>query len=112
MPRFYHIWRGRASQGSEGLAGTEPVWARPRNCPFPEPEEECGPCEGKITELTLQYNGLTAANIKVLQKKDSVLIFDDTVEPGELFTFVGPPRFGPHLRKLRAGLWLSEVQQY
>ena len=57
-------------------------------------EEKCGPCKDKITELTLQYNGLTAANIKVVQKKDSVEIFEDIVQPGELFTFVGEDKNG------------------
>ncbi|MBW2664333.1 MAG: hypothetical protein JRD93_20740 [Deltaproteobacteria bacterium] len=58
-------------------------------------EEECGPCKGKITELTLQYIGtIDNATIKVVQKKDSVVIFEDIVQPGGLFTFVGEDKNG------------------
>jgi len=58
-------------------------------------DAECGPCEGKVTELTLQYNGtLPNARIKVVQKKDNVLVFDDIVQPGETFTVVGTDKHG------------------
>ncbi len=53
-------------------------------------EEECFPCDGKVTELSLQYNGDTEdAHIVVTQKKDDVVVFDETVQPGEVFSFVG-----------------------
>jgi len=54
----------------------------------PEPEE-CGPCKGKITELTLKYTGDTTAFIEVFQKKDPVPIFAGDVDPGGEFTFYG-----------------------
>ena len=57
-------------------------------------EEECGPCKGKITELTLKYTGDTTAFIEVFQKKDSVVIFEGTVLPGGLFNFVGEDKNG------------------
>ena len=59
----------------------------------PEPEE-CGPCKGKITELTLKYTGDTTAFIEVFQKKDSILIFNEYVGPGGEFTFYGQDKKG------------------
>ena len=53
------------------------------------PEEECGPCKGKITELTLKYTGNATAFIEVFQKKDPVPIFAGDVDPGGEFTFYG-----------------------
>jgi hypothetical protein len=52
------------------------------------PDVPCGECRGKITELTLRYTGATSAFVEVVQKKDGV-IFGDTVEPDEEFTFFG-----------------------
>jgi len=50
---------------------------------------ECGDCDGKITQLTLRYNGLLEnAVIKVEQKKGDV-VYEDTVQPGGSFTFIG-----------------------
>ncbi len=51
--------------------------------------EECGPCDGKITSLTMQYNGTSTAVIKVVQKSDGVIVFNDAVNSGEQFSFVG-----------------------
>ncbi len=56
--------------------------------------EECGPCKGKITELTLKYTGDTTAFIEVFQKKDPVPIFAGDVDPGGEFTFVGTDKKG------------------
>ncbi|MBC8236380.1 T9SS type A sorting domain-containing protein, partial [bacterium] len=59
------------------------------------PDDDCDDCEGKVTELTLQYNGTIAdANIQVVQKKDDIVVFDNTVQPGEEFTFVGADKHG------------------
>ena len=54
----------------------------------PPPPAECG-CEGKVTELSLRYNGSAAAFVTVQQKKDHDVVFSDTVEPGEIFSFIG-----------------------
>jgi len=44
---------------------------------------------------TMQYNGaIEDANIQVVQKKDLAVIFDDTVQPGESFSFVGEDKHG------------------
>ena len=50
---------------------------------------ECSPCDGKITQLTLQYNGGSTAYVQVEQKKDGDMIFEGDVDPGEQFTFNG-----------------------
>jgi hypothetical protein len=54
------------------------------------PPQDCGPCDGKVSELSLQYNGdIADANIVVKQKKDDVIVFDDTVQPNGIFSFSG-----------------------
>lgn len=51
-------------------------------------DDDC--CDGKVTELTLQYNGIIDdAFIEVVQKKDHVTVFSDSVQPGGIFTFSG-----------------------
>jgi len=57
------------------------------------PVEECGDCDGKITELTLQYLGETSANIEVVTKKEGA-IFSGMVDPMGLFNFVGNDKKG------------------
>lgn len=50
----------------------------------------CLPCDGKVTTLTLEYQGSVAnAQVRVEQKKDNVIVFNGTVQPGESFSFVG-----------------------
>ena len=58
---------------------------------------DCGDCEGKVTELTLQYIGdILDANIVVSQKekKGGIVVFDGIVQPDELFTFIGEDKKG------------------
>ncbi|MDF1544667.1 MAG: SdrD B-like domain-containing protein [bacterium] len=58
------------------------------------PQMETGECEGKVTELTLRYDGSVAnANIVVLGRRGHV-IFDGIVQPGETFTIYGWDRKG------------------
>ena len=54
-------------------------------------EDEC--CKGKVTQLTLQYNGSEAADIRVEQKKEGN-VFTDTIASGETFTFNGIDKNG------------------
>ncbi len=62
--------------------------------PPEEPPEECEECDGKVTQLTLQYQGNEAdAWIEVVQKKEGS-VFAGTVQPGEEFTFVGVDKHG------------------
>jgi len=49
----------------------------------------CGECKGKVTELTLKYNGSTEAYVEVQQKKPEEIIFSGLVQPGDAFTFIG-----------------------
>ncbi len=50
----------------------------------------CGDCDGKVTELTLEYLGdQTDAWVEVVQKKDQVVVFEGLVQPGEQFGFIG-----------------------
>ncbi len=63
-------------------------------CPVEETGESCGECDGKITRLTLRYDGtINDAHIQVEQKKEGY-IFDGTVQPGEEFTFDGKDKKG------------------
>jgi len=57
------------------------------------PESDCSKCEGKVTQLTLRYDGTTEALITVEQKKEGK-IFDETVEPGAEFTISGRDKHG------------------
>ena len=56
--------------------------------------EGCGECDGKITQLTLRYTGVEPVVVSVKQKKPSDEIFNDTVQPGEDFTFNGTDKKG------------------
>ncbi|MHC4321982.1 MAG: tail fiber domain-containing protein [Planctomycetota bacterium] len=50
---------------------------------------DCGKCDGKVTELTLQYNGtVDGALIDVVQKKN-LNVFTGYLNPGDEFTFSG-----------------------
>jgi hypothetical protein len=63
-------------------------------CPTP-PGPECKPCEGKVSELTLKYNGTLAnAQVKVVMKKPKTTVFDGIVQPGGVFSFVGRDKKG------------------
>lgn len=50
--------------------------------------EECYECLGKVTELTLQYNGNVSSKVIVVQK-DGQAVFNDNLAPGEEFTIIG-----------------------
>ena len=56
--------------------------------------EQCGPCAGKVTTLTLKYIGsIVNAHIEVFQK-NGVKVFDGIVQPGGTFSFVGADKMG------------------
>ena len=52
------------------------------------PVGTCGVCDGKITSLTLQYNGLSPVFIEAYSKKGNKF-FNQIVSSGESFTLVG-----------------------
>ncbi len=63
----------------------------------PPQEEDCGPCDGKVAQLTLQYLGdATDASIEVKQKKEgkTATAFSGVVQPGDLFTVNGVDKHG------------------
>jgi uncharacterized repeat protein (TIGR01451 family) len=51
-------------------------------------EEECGECDGKVSELTLKYNRLASAQVQVIQKNGAT-VFNSTIQPGAQFSFIG-----------------------
>lgn len=57
----------------------------------------CGPCEGKVSRLTLQYLGTTSATIRVEAKRgpDRDEVYNGLVAPGGEFTLVGPSSVRP-----------------
>jgi hypothetical protein len=75
----------------------------------------CGACDGKVTELTLEYQGsLSDALITVTQKKgnQTLTAFEGTVQPGEAFSFVGQDRhgtLGPEIKILVNGELNAEM---
>ena len=50
---------------------------------------DCLDCSGKVTDLTLKFNSLDGANVKVEQKKDNVIVFDQFVAAGGQFSVSG-----------------------
>jgi len=79
----------------EGSATIEPIqWGKnlswtlfPGECGC----KKCGECDGKVTNLTLEYLGDHTASIRVTQKvahKD-VIVFEGEVSPSEQFYFEG-----------------------
>ncbi len=58
---------------------------------------ECSACAGRVTQMTLRFNGLGQSQVEVVAKLGAALretVFDGTVDPGEEFTFLGPGAFG------------------
>lgn len=60
--------------------------------------DECSECDGRITELTLAYNGAAEATVEVYSKgkrhSTGKLLFSGQVLPGGSFNFVGQDRKG------------------
>ena len=53
---------------------------------------ECKPCDGQVSKLTLQYNGVGPANIEVTMTQGGILfeLFKGTVSTGGQFDLIGP----------------------
>ncbi len=62
------------------------------------PPPDCGPCDGKITDLTLAYNGAAEAMIDVYSKgkhgQPGDLLYSGMVVPGGTFNFIGTDNKG------------------
>jgi len=67
----------------------------PVTTPPPPPPPDCGPCDGRVTKLTLRYDGPTGT-VKVKSKFGSSTwtIFEQTVASGGQFTVVGNDQHG------------------
>ncbi|MCH8147624.1 MAG: hypothetical protein IH987_06455, partial [Planctomycetes bacterium] len=64
----------------------------------PGPCEECEECDGKVTTLTLRYNGsIQNAEITIDAKRGPTNdpVFGEVVNPGDTFTIVGPQSGNP-----------------
>ena len=59
-------------------------------CPGADPpvDPDCSECDGKVTELTLRYNGSSAGFVVVSQKREGV-VFTGMVGAGSEFSFSG-----------------------
>ncbi|MDO7171318.1 hypothetical protein [Mariniflexile sp. AS56] len=75
----FEVIRGASREGGELC----PINSTPPN------GDDCNECEGKVTRLDLQFNSNTAANIKVVQKKDNIVAFEGYVQGGAIFSFSG-----------------------
>ena len=53
-----------------------------------EPFASCGECSGKVSQLTLRYDGATTSFVEVVQKNGET-VFAANVDPGEEFSFAG-----------------------
>ncbi|MEM7167932.1 MAG: SdrD B-like domain-containing protein [Planctomycetota bacterium] len=63
------------------------------DCSPPVCDDQCAPCDGKVTLLTLKYNGGSAVPIDATDKAGNVL-FSGTVNPGDEFTLNGMDKKG------------------
>lgn len=77
---------------------------------IPDPEE-CGECDGKVTQLTLLYTGTEPVVIRAFDDKKEAnpdkLMFEATVQPGETFTINGTGREGEMGAEI--GIWVGEM---
>jgi hypothetical protein len=72
---------------------------------------ECGVCDGKLNYLSLQYLASTGAHIKVVQKKDGKVVFDDFVAAGASFSFHGKDKKNTFSTEIRIFADGVEVQR-
>ncbi len=59
----------------------------------PPPPPSCAACDGKVTTLTLKYQGSVAASIRVFDK-NGMMVFEGTVAPNATFSFIGKDKNG------------------
>lgn len=52
-------------------------------CPVPPGDNpECMNCDGKVTDLSIQYNGQDYTSVKITQESDGAILFEDAVNTG------------------------------
>lgn len=71
------------------------------------PPDGCGPCDGGVTVLQLEYNGLDGAVVVVYNVDRSETLFIGYVVPGQLFTFNND---GDVLDPSRIRIWINGTQ--
>jgi len=54
---------------------------------------DCGACDGKVSELTLRYDGPGTVNVRIVQQKGEVA-FEGAVSSGGTFTAIGQDKKG------------------
>jgi uncharacterized repeat protein (TIGR01451 family) len=80
------------------------------------PVAACGPCDGKVSELTLRYLGTVRnADVQVFQRDrgEQLFVFQGIVQPGASFTIAGKDRretLGPQIRILVNGVENARIQ--
>jgi hypothetical protein len=82
----------------------------------PVVKEDCGECDGKVTDLTLKYNGRWGAYVKVTQRVQGTyherLIFNGYLRPGDTFTVVGADNqgtLGPEIKLYTNCRWNASI---
>lgn len=66
-------------------------------------EEDCGECDGKISELTLRYEGSESTFLQIYDDKRKIpgrLMFEGTVNPGDELVITGTRRHGEMAAKI------------
>lgn len=54
-------------------------------CPIPPGDNpECQSCDGKVTDLSIRFNGPDNTAVKIKQDNDNSILFQDTVDHGEI----------------------------
>ena len=68
----------------------------PDTCEVPDPDKPAGEscCDGKVSQLSLEYQGTVSGYVRVVQKIDGQTVFEETVSPGGVFTLHGQDRKG------------------
>ncbi len=59
-----------------------------------DPPGGCSECSGKVTQLSMRYDGMAPVFVEVEQKKGRDIVFAALVMPGEVFTFSGTDKKG------------------
>jgi hypothetical protein len=75
------------------LTGGAFCGAPPPPCPDCPTPMDCGPCKGKVTQLTLRYTGAGPTMVTVTAKKGGV-IYNGALTTNDEFTFAGNDKDG------------------
>jgi len=82
-------------------------------CPLPPPPPpgECAPCQGKLTELCMKYNGSSTIDLKV-GKSIKTTVFSGLVGPGGEFCFKGWEKDGTFGKSVKFFVSGKEVTKF